>query len=567
MDLAILLLAMVGLSACASREGVQNTGDSRPNIVLIMADDVTFSHWGCYGGSVPTPNIDKIAEQGMLFTRAFTPSAACTPSRFSVMTGQYPGRCIDPGFLAETPRGRPYSIGWNTPITEENLTLHEVLKQAGYYTGYVGKFHIGSLDFDKPEHNPDIPVIPPELSPDSMEADSLLAAYQRVIADRVRQLTGADFTASVLWENSDELPLPAVRKHNLEWITRGGMEFLNSTTSGQPFFLHFNTTALHGPNHYDNLKTEARFSPEGRLAEPYQYHPPRNAIFARLDSLGIARGDTLPDYINHYNAGILYLDDQVGILMNRLEEMGLAENTLVILTADHNIEPGKSTIYDRGVNVPFLLKWPEKAKAGSRCSEMVSFVDFLPTFARLAGVETEGGVRHDGIDFSPVLEGKPLGGREFLYFEEGYTRGVRDDRFKYIAMRFPQEITAKLQSGEQKAITHMGRELHGFGYIAQEYHPGYFDADQLYDLEQGPYEQKNLAHDPAYADQLQRCREALQAHLAGFRHPFPLADTAYTNLPEYRQAIQNVKERGTAFIPWWNRKLDYPPSGRQKPYK
>ncbi len=524
-----------------------------------MTDDVGFEHWSCYQGNVPTPNIDQVAREGMRFNQAYTTSAACTPSRFSIMTGQFPGRCSDEKFIKENSPEEPYTITWNTPITINNLTLHELLNQAGYFTGFVGKFHIGQLDFDKHETNSNFPSIPDDLSPESSQADSFLALYQSLISKEVKQLTGANYVASVLWENSEEVPLNMVRNHNLEWITSGGIDFLENIPEDQPFFLHFNTTCLHGPNHYDNLKADARYTPEGKKEKSYQFHPERESIFNRLDSLGIAHGSEVPDHINHYNAGILYMDDQIGAILRKLDELEHSENTLLIITADHNIEPGKSTVYNKGVHVPFIVKWPGNIQAGSTSNELISFVDFLPTFADVAGADLPREPVFDGISFLPALKGRKLNEREFIYFEEGYTRGITDGEIKYIAMRFPEHILYQLENGEKQAITHLGSELHGFGYIAQEYHPGYFDADQLYDLRIDPYEQINLSGDPDYGLEKIRMKAALDEILAEFDHPFDLEDTSFESMPEYAKAAQTVKERGTDFIPWWNRTLEYPP--------
>lgn len=548
-----LLVLCTGLFGCTK-------ASPPPNIVLIMADDVDFQHWGCYGGDLPTPGIDRLAEEGMLFDRVYTTAAACTPSRYSVMTGKYPGRCQHPDFITQNPSGQPYTVAWNTPIREADTTLHEVLGAAGYFTGYVGKFHIGSLDFDLREHNAAIPDFPPGLELDSPQADRLLGQYQEVLQEQVKALTGADFASSILWENSEELPVPALRHHHLEWILQGGLRFLEAARGqGQPFFLHFNTTALHGPNHYVDLKEAAHFSPEGRLDTANIPMPERAAYFRQLDSLGVEHGAEVPDHVNHYNAGILYLDAQIQVLLEALDAKGMTEQTVVILTADHNIEPGKSTVYEKGLRVPFVLRWPGQVTPGSRNDLRMSFVDLLPTLAGLSGRSTTG-VATDGLDFSKALSGEqPELQHPYIYAEEGYTRALSDGRWKYIAMRFPDTLIGRLQSGAQTEITHLGEPIHAFGYIAQAYYPGYFAADQLYDLAADPYEQNNLAHDPVYTDTLRQMQAALQARVNTFGYPFDLADTAFVQLPAYQAAAAAVRKRGPGFIPWWNRTLDFPP--------
>ena len=554
--LTILIFTGLLLQSCHYQTPKDNT--NTPNIILIMTDDVGLEHWGCYSGTIPTPNIDKVAKQGMVFTNAYSPSSACTPSRYSTMTGQFPGRCSHEEFTSENIDNQPYTITWNTPINENNQTLHKVLNKGGYYTGFVGKFHLGELEFDK-HKNKLFPIIPENINPDTQECDSLLNIYQHLVANEVKRLTGANFVASALWENSEELPVKAIRKHNLEWITQGGIEFLESIPKDKPFFLNLNTTTLHGPNIYEDLKSGAHFSPQGRLNNPYKYQPSRKSIFNRLDSLGIKHGTAEKDYINHYNAGIIYMDDQIGAIMQKLDDLKLTDNTIVIITADHNIEPAKSTVYNKGVHVPFIVRWPKNIKANSSCDENISFVDFIPTFAEIADVKLDSNIQIDGFSFAPVFNGNKLKKRDFLYFEEGYTRAVSDGNFKYIAMRFPKDIINKLKSGEQKLITHMGKGKFAHSYIAQEYYPGYFDADQLYDLKNDPYEQNNLAYDTTYTKQLTYLKAGLQKYLDSFNYPFDLNDTLYFNLPEYKTASLKVKQLGANSIPWWNRNLVYPP--------
>ena len=464
-----------------------------PNIIIIMTDDVALQHWGCYGGVIPTPNIDKLAASGMRFTQAFSSSSFCTPSRYSIMTGQFAGRCNHEEFLSENP------------------------------------------------------------------SDSLLSVYQNVITGRTRVLTGADFIAVVQWENPEQIPHASLQKHHLEWMTEGAMQFFDAIPEDKPFFLHFNSTALHGPKHYKNLQADAYYSPSGRMEEPYKHHPFRKTLFESLDSLNIDHGSGVADYLNHYRSGVIYMDDQVGAIMRKLEESGRMENTLVKLSVDHNTEPGKSTVYHKGVHVPFIASWPEGIKPGSTTSEAVQFIDFLHTFSELAGAQNPEGYVIDRVSFAKVLKGEPLKVREFLYFEQGYTRGVSDGKFKYIAMRFPSGVTEKIKNKELEVITLYGRGLHSHSSIAQEYHPGYFDVDQLYDLITDPYEQNNLSNNPEYAVQLQKMKGAIQEYLSTFSHPFDLTDTAYVSLPEYKQAVEETKSQGTGFIPCWNRKLDYPP--------
>jgi arylsulfatase A-like enzyme len=554
------------MGSCSTKnEKVQ--ADQKPNIILIMADDVAPEHFSCLGGVIPTPNIDKLAAEGMIFNRAYAPSAACTPSRYSIITGQYAGRCNADSFTSSISPGEPYKIAWNTPITEKNLTLHEVLAEAGYFTGYVGKFHIGSLEFDRPEHNTDIPEINPDADPNDPKTDSLLRIYQSVIEKRVQQLTGCSYTASIQWENPEQMPVKAIRHHNLEWLTRGAAEFLTNRDEAKPFFLHFNTTALHGPNHFYDLHEPARYTPEGILENPFEHHPPRNTIFERVVELGRDTGANVPDHIKHYDAGIIYLDDQVGAIMKMIEKQGVKENTLVILTADHAIEPGKSTCYERGLRVPFIVSWPAKIKPGSQTNELVQFTDFLPTFASIGGINLPDEVKIDGENFASLLLGDKLLERQYIFSEEGYTRSVTGKKYKYIAMRFPDDVIENIENGTAGIITHFGDQFQAHGLIASKYHKGYFDADQLYDLENDPWEQNNLVYDPDYSDILDKMKEKMKKFTSTFDFPFPLENDHFMISTAYEQVVSSTKNTGTSQIYWWKRELEYPPEIKIQGYQ
>jgi len=558
--IATIFLFVLG-SCNESRKTDESSGQlpETPNILLIMTDDVAFEHWGCYGGNLPTPNIDRLAREGMRFHQAYATAATCTPSRYSILTGEYPGRCRHEEFLSQNPVSSPYKIAWNTPITEENTTLHEVLNRAGYFTGYVGKFHVGGLHFDNAAHNPDIPEIRADIDVNTQKADSLLGIYQKVIAQRVKKLTGADFSAAIQWENPEEIPVKAVREHNLEFQAWGAQKFFENVPKDQPFFLSLNSTALHGPNHYRSLKKDPVYTNQGRVKALRSIMPPRQSVLDRLDSLGIPYGEEAEEHENHYNAGILYLDDQIGVVMEMLESAGLDKNTLVILTADHNVEPGKGTIYEKGVNAPFIAWWPGVVEKGSESNDRIQFIDFLPTFAQLAGVELDQNRNGDGKSFAEALVRPSEHDNRMLYFEKGYFRGVSDGKFKYITLRFPEFTLDSLRNGDAENITHMGTDPNVFASIAMKHHPAYFDADQLYDLTTDPYEQNNLAYNAEYVQKLNELKDSLQNFLSSFRHPYDLKDNEFMNESFYQEATLEAREVGTDWIKWWNRELSYPP--------
>lgn len=245
--------------------------------------------------------------------------------------------------------------------------------------------------------------------------------------------------------------------------------------------------------------------------------------------------------------------------MKMIEKQGIKKNTLIILTADHAIEPGKSTCYERGLKVPFIVSWEGKIAPGSVSNQLVQFTDFLPTFAALAGAEIPDNSLIDGIDFTPAFFEEKTLDREYIYSEEGYTRAVTGKKFKYIAMRFPERVIDNIESGRVGILTHFGDQFQAHGLIASKYHSGYFDADQLYDLESDPWEQKNLAYDPDYSDVLDLMKTKLKEFLATMDHPFPLENDVYMNSDAYREVVKSTKNTGTSQIYWWKRELVYPP--------
>ena len=137
---AVLLVTAVTvftLTSCGP-DAEKKENSEIPNFIVIYTDEMQFSDLGCYGGDIPTPNIDRLASEGILFSNAYTTASMCTPSRYSILTGQFPGRCSAPSFAKENPANQPYNIAWNTWITAEKKTLPRVLSENGFVTGMAG---------------------------------------------------------------------------------------------------------------------------------------------------------------------------------------------------------------------------------------------------------------------------------------------------------------------------------------------------------------------------------------------------------------------------------------------
>ena len=537
---AITATSMLGaLSRCAK--------DERPNVVVLFSDELAPEFLSCYGGDIQTPNLDRLAAGGLKFTNAYSAAPMCTPSRFSVLTGLYPGRCRHPRFLQEFPDDQPYSIVWNTYIGPENTAITKTLSQNGYFTGVTGKWHVGSFDADR-----EAPSLDPDDDPADPAVDEKLRRHQAAVVEQVKKDVGCDMAINVSWDNFDSFPIKKLKYHNFPWINQGAIRFLEEAKKQKkPFFLYAATTAVHGPAHQDMFNYDLTVTPGGKNEDVLNYMPPVKEIKRKLASE--------PSWKSHKIAGLACLDFHVGLVLDKLEELGLADNTMVIFMADHNVEPGKATCYDKGNRVPMLIKWPNKIAAVGETDALVQSLDVVPTVLQAVGLPLSAEL--DGVSLLPVFAESGI--RTFVYLESGYTRAITDGQFKYIAFRPPRDAVEAMQAGLTKyAPNHLNVYKQAHSQIAIEHYPHYFDADQLYDLSQDPYEQKNVIDDPVYADKVAELKSELAKRLATFAHPFDMTVDPFLKSATYRRYATNTRAIGTDYIDWLPRdhgKIVWPP--------
>lgn len=543
------LTAIVSLGACSSAPGNQEQA-SQPNFLLIYTDEMQFSDLGCYGGEIPTPHIDLLAAEGMIFTSAYTTASMCTPSRYSVISGQFPGRCSAPSFFKISPLDEPYNIAWNTWITPDKLSLPRMLSQNGYVTGMSGKWHISEL----PEGTP-IPGFSPDESLDDPGTEAKLKQQQAVYQGLVESIAGFDDAASVVWGNFDGHPVKALRYHNFPWMVKGALTFLENQKEGdKPFFFYFAPTAVHGPGHVADLSKDVSFTPGGRdLSLP--------ALNLDIPNLKEKLEDALPKTRHRY-AGMAQTDHVVGLIRKKLEETGQAENTVIIFMADHNIEPGKATSFEKGVHVPMIVYWPGK-EPGRSCNALVQNTDVYPTILDAAGINPSPDYVLDGVSMVPLFTDPEKAIREFIFTENGFTRSVTDGKNKYIALRFPEKLVKKMESGE---IGHVPSYVRAWpqahSAIAMNAFPNYFDQDHYYALEDDPYELNNLFKDNEASSELEELKAALEEHLKTFDHPFDLNPIPFLESEAYRKLAKNDLKFDLGSIPWLSRDhgfISWPP--------
>ena len=308
--------------------------------------------------------------------------------------------------------------------------------------------------------------------------------------------------------------------HNLDWITEGALNFIDRYHR-QPFCLYMPLTTPHGSYGAKWIDEDPRITPAGMLKKAPDGMPSRQSIRERLDAEGIDRR----------NAPATWIDDSVGAVMKRLDDLGVADNTVVIFTSDHQSR-GKYTCYESS-RVPCLIRWPRAIAPGTEIDSICANIDLAATFIEMAGGSAPDDMTMDGRSFLPWLTGNATEAdrRDALLLECSNIRAVVTEQHKFIVNRPGQEALDRMaaeatdcaRTGERRQIGWDGsRNPHpnekGIRYGSDRDFPRYFDIDQLYDLESDIYEQDNVIADhPAVADRL---RARLTDLLAPLPHTF-----------------------------------------------
>lgn len=392
----LLTICAVVLSIGWANIAVSAEKRSVPNIVLILADDLGYGDVGCYGQKhIQTPNIDRLAEQGTRFTDAYAGASVCAPSRCVLMTGKHLGHARVRGNAASAGGvGREGRV----PLEPEDLTVAEVLKQAGYVTGITGKWGLGE---------PDTAGIPNRQGFDEW------FGY-------LNQKHAHDYYPEYLWRNQEKVTLEGnlngqQKQYSHDLCAEFAFDFVRRHGQDR-FFLYLAWTLPHGKYMIPSV-------------EPY------------------ADKDWPDDYKVHA-AMCTRLDRHVGHLMDLLKQLGLDEKTIVFFCSDNGAvqrrdgvldsagpwRGTKGTSYEGGLRTPMIVRWPGRVPAGRVDATPWSFADFLPTAAELAGLPPPAGI--DGTSVLPTLLGKPQELKDrMLYWEQysgGYQQAVRWGRWKAI---------------------------------------------------------------------------------------------------------------------------------------
>jgi arylsulfatase A-like enzyme len=371
----------------------------KPNIILILADDLGYGDLGCYGQKqIATPNLDRMAAEGMKFTSAYAGSTVCAPSRCCLMTGLHTGHA----------KVRTNGSG---PIGPQDLTVTEVLKGAGYRTALYGKWSLGGI------YTSGYPV--------DKGFDEWFGYFSQSHAHEYFPEMLLDGRREVLIRGNFGEPTGKRKVYVHDLFTERALRFIEQNRQN-PYFLHLCWTIPHANNELGRSTGNGMQAPEDG---PYS-------------------GRNWPQTEKNFAAMLHRMDADVGRILDALRRTGQDRNTLVIFSSDNGPhregghEPDffdsngplrgiKRDLYEGGVRVPFIAWWPGKISAGSKCDEPVAFWDFMATAAELAGAKVSG--KTDGVSFAPALFGRSLPKREYLYWEfheRGFSQAVRMGRWK-----------------------------------------------------------------------------------------------------------------------------------------
>jgi len=403
-----ILFAIAILFACTS-SACRAQAPKKPNIIFILADDLGYGDVGCYGQQkIKTPNLDRMAKQGMRFTQAYAGSTVCAPSRCVLMTGKHTGHAHIRGNAL-------------VPLRPSDLTIAMLLRNAGYYTGLIGKWGLGE---------PETTGVP------NKQGFDYFFGY-------LNQKHAHNYYPDYLWRNEKKVTIEGnVVENNVaskraqyshDLFAEEAQRFIEKNKE-KPFFLYLALTTPHANNEAGKLGMEV----------------PSDEPYSKMD---------WPQPQRNHAAMITRMDRDIGRLLDKLRELGIDENTIVFFTSDNGphqegggnpfffqssgvLRGFKRSLHEGGVRVPMIVRWPGHVPAGETNPHVWAFWDFLPTATELAGAQSPKGI--DGISVVPTLLGKgKQRTHEFLYWEfheNGSKQAVRMGDWKAIRQKLGEPL-------------------------------------------------------------------------------------------------------------------------------
>ena len=407
---ALLLAPLAALDAADS---------PKPNVIVILSDDLGWADLSCYGSTFhESPNLDKLATQGMRFTQAYSSSPYCSPSRAAIMTGRHPARLKITDYIPSNGKsGKLLPAEMKMELPLEEVTIAEVLRDAGYATWSVGKWHLGDVGFYPQDQGFQVNIaghaggLPP----------SYFWPYGNKNNEMVPKAAGKGYHSR---------GVPGVvtggkeGEHLCDRLTSEAMKLIEHRKPEQPFFLYLPFYDVHTP-----------IMAKAELVEKYTAKAAKLGLPVITDTPTYREGNpahgTTPTKLPVQQTNPIYaamietMDTNVGRLMARLDELGIADNTLILFTSDnggHNVTSNrplrgcKGWLYEGGVREPWIVKWPGVTQPGSTCDVSVMNTDILPTVLDVCGLPSKPHLHKDGVSFVSLLKGDTQPVHEALFW-------------------------------------------------------------------------------------------------------------------------------------------------------
>jgi len=373
-----LTAATVAIGGCTAT----SKADEKLNFVFILIDDMGWTDLACFGSKYyKTPNIDKLASDGMRFTNAYAACTVCSPTRASIMTGKYPARLHLTDWISghEKPYAKLRVPDFTKQLKLEEVTIAESLKEAGYTTAHIGKWHLGSKEY-YPQHQ---------------GFDINIAGDHRGLPDTFF----SPYNIPSITDGPDG-------EYLTDRLTEESVEFIEANKD-KPFYLNLCHYAVHIP-----LEAKKEIIEKYKKTADPNY-PQHNPVYAAM---------------------VESVDDSVGGVMKKLEELKISDKTVIIFTSDNGglighrrefwhdttsnlpLRRGKAHVYEGGIRVPQIIKWPGVAKPGSISNEPVTSTDFYPTMLEIANLPLKPKQHIDGLSLVPLLKGKSKLDREAIFW-------------------------------------------------------------------------------------------------------------------------------------------------------
>ena len=437
----------------------------KPNVVFFLVDDLGWKDVGCYGSSYyETPNMDRLAAQGMKFTQAYAASPVCSPTRASIMSGKNPARLHITNWIGGKQKGKLLPADYAHQLSLEEVTIAEALKEDGYATGFFGKWHLGDKSFFPEKQGFDINK--------GGHSKGHPASYFYPYKNRKHP----SFDVPGL-EGGQE------GEYLTDRLTDEALKYIDQHKK-QPFFLFLSHYAVHTPiqaMEKDIAHFKAKM--QGVGDDEKKAFREEHQSFTKLK-----QDDPV------YAAMIKSVDESLGRVMGKLQKLGLSDNTIVIFMSDNGglstlkgrkwaptsnepLRSGKGWLYEGGIREPLIIKWPHKVKPGSVCDEPVISMDFYPTILDMCALPLKPEQHKDGLSLVPLLlEKKNYHERKELLWHFPHYHGSGDTPCSAIRI------------GNYKLI---------------KYYEG--PVLELYDLNNDPYEKENIAQKfPQKTEELHR---------------------------------------------------------------